>query len=275
MKVYRLFFALSVVLVFFVSCSPSRRLAGEYVSASSKSTGVYLIPAGYLEKSNLKRYPSADMDGLTRIQRDSIRLARSLFLKAVSDSVFLERFVNTYMDELRSLGLRVCLDGPDSLSCPPKKESFVVRMEQVELRESVIRMTDEQFIINALYQKDIDLQSVSLHAWFAIHRLNQQPSNRLLYAGNYISDEIIESGFGRDENTGKIVHFKKTDLLELNAIYNMAEALGRKYASYTYDYLLNEYIYRARSGNTGGNYYHYNRFKNKIEIAGESRFRPE
>jgi hypothetical protein len=275
MKAIRLLYVLPVVLLFFVSCSPSRRLAGEYVSASSLQTGIYLIPAGYLEKSNLKKYPSAEMDGLTRVQRDSIRLVRSLFLQAVSDSVFLERFVNSYMDELRSLGLRVCLVWPDSLSCPPKNESFMVRMEQLELREYFIRMTDEQYIINALYQKDIDLQAISLHSWFTVHRLNQQPSNRFLYASNYISDDIVESGFGREENTGKIVHFKKTEFLDLKAIYNMAEALGRKYASYTYDYLLNEYVFRNRKGADPGNYYHYNRFKNRIESAGDNRFRPE
>lgn len=254
------------------SCSPSRELASEFTARSSKNTAVYLIPAGYLEKTNLKKSATDNLEGLTPAQRDSARLARTLFLKAVSDSAFLTRFVNAYMDELRSLGLRVCLDGPDSLQCPPKENSFVVKMQELELREFVIRLTDEQFIYNAVYQKDIDLQAVSLHAWFGIDRLNQPAGKRLLYAENYISDELLDSGFGRDEKDGRIVHYRRTEPLTLEKIYNMAEALGRKYASYTYDYLMNEYVFRHLKNHKPGRYFHYNRFKGRLEPAGENRF---
>lgn len=254
------------------ACSPSRQLAEGFVSSSSTNTSVYLLPAGYLEKTNLKKSASDNLENLTPTQRDSARLAQTLFLKAVSDSAFLTRFVNAYMDELRALGLRVCLDGPDSVQCPPKENSFVVKMHELELREFVIKLTDEQFIYNAVYQKDIDLQAISLHSWFAIDRLNRPSSNHLLYAENYISDELLESGFGQKENDGRIVHYRRTEPLTLEKIYNMAEALGRKYASYTYDYLMNEYVFRNLKNQRPGTYYHYNRFKGKIEPAGNNRF---
>ncbi len=265
-------FLVILLLMGFYSCSPTRQLAKEFVSTSSKNTSIYLVPAGYVEKTNIKKSAKDNLDGLTAMQRDSARLAQSLFLKAISDSTFLTRFINAYMEELRALGVSVCLDGPDSIQCPPKENSFVVKMQEVELREFVIKMTDEQFIYNALYQKDINLQALSLHAWFGIDRLNRPVGKRLFYAENYVSDELIESGFGRTENDGRIVHYLRTEPLTLDKIYQMAEALGRKYASYTYDYILNEYVFRNLKSHKPQNYFHYNRFKRKIELAGDNRF---
>ncbi len=267
----KLFIILALAATIY-SCSPTKQLAEEFVATSSKNTSLYLVPAGYLEKANLKKSATDNLEGLTAAQRDSTRLARTLFLKAVSDSVFLTRFVNAYMDELRALGVRVCLDGPDSLQCPPKENSFVVKMQELELREFILKVTDEQFIYNAIYQKDIDLQAVSLHAWFAIDRLNRPAGKHLFYAENYISDELIDSGFGRKESDGSIVHYRRSEPLTLDKIYNMAEALGHKYASYTYDYILNEYVFRNLKNHKPGRYFHYNRFKGRLESAGDNRF---
>lgn len=271
MKWLKLLIVITITTTIY-SCSPTRQLAEEFVATSSKNTSLYLVPAGYLEKTSLKKSVTDNLEGLSAAQRDSARLARTLFLKAISDSAFLTRFVNAYMDELRALGVRVCLDGPDSLQCPPKQNSFVVKMQELELREFVLKVTDEQFIYNALYQKDLDLQAVSLHAWFAIDRLNRPADNRLLYAENYISDELLESGFARKEKDGQIVHYRRTEPLTLEKVYNMAEALGRKYASYTYDYVMNEYVFRNLKNHRPGRYFHYNRFKGKLEPAGDNRF---
>ncbi|MGB4285108.1 MAG: hypothetical protein WBJ48_10380 [Bacteroidales bacterium] len=252
-------------------CSPYRELAQQYVDQSSKRAVVYLIHTGYVDKVNLKRYPTLDLSAYTQYQRDSIRFEKSIFLKNLSDSIFLTRFVNSYMEELRALGVRVCLDGPDSLTCLPAEDSWIVIMDHLELREFNIPITDEQYIYPALYQKDIDLEAVSLHALFSINRLNEDKKEQQLYAENYVSDEITESGFGFEKDKDKVVHYRKVQPLTLKMIYNMAEALGRKYASYTYDYLLNEYIFKS-SKSVPSTYYHYNRFKNKLEEAGDDRF---
>jgi len=260
-----------VAILTIAGCSPYRELAKQYITQSSTQAVVYLIPAGYLDKVNQKRYPTIDLSGYTQYQRDSIKFEMSNYLKNISDSAFLTRFVNSYMEELRALGVRVCLDGPDSINCPPAKDSWVVKMDNIELREFYIKTTDEQFIYPAIYQKDIDIEAISLHAWFSINKLNQERKEQQLYAENYISDEISESGFGIEKDKNQVVHYRKVQPLTLEKVYNMAEALGRKYASYTYDYLLNEYIFKT-SKSTPSTYYHYNRFENRLEEAGDNRF---
>jgi len=49
--------------------------------------------------------------------------------------------------------------------------------------------------------------------------------------------------------------------------------LGKKYASYIYDYFMNEYLFRKTpEGERTGTYYHFDHRQGVFEAAGDNRF---
>ncbi len=259
------------------SCSYEKQLGNQFIAAQSQNSRVYLSPTGYIYKTNQKYYKSEASVKQSQAAIDSVKFANSNFLKYISDSVFLTAFTNGYLEELNALGLKVCLDGPVSPDCQLLTDNYTVKIDQLELREFLLKYTDEQFIVDAVYQKDIDLEAVSLHAWFLINGYNSpKPSIKPLYAENYVSDELLKGEFVKAEKTGKILHRSKKDKLTVEKIYKMATALGHKYASYTFDYLMNQYIFKNYPHNSKPDIYlHFDRFSGKLQRADEERFTRE
>jgi hypothetical protein len=257
-----------------LSCSFERKLGNQFVTTEASKSVIYLEPTGYLFKTNLKNTTAPKGEKLSQSELDAAKYQSSKFLKLISDSVFLTRFTDAYMAELNALGLNVCLEGPSSSGCQPRTYNYKISIDQLEIQEFEQTITDEQLIYNAVYQKDINLDALSMHAWFLISEYavsKGQP--KPLYAEHQLTDEIVKSGFLRSRKTGKILHQLKADKINLPKIYAMAEELGRKYASYSFDYILNHYIYTSYPKNhKPDRYLHYNRFTGKLESAGDEHF---
>jgi hypothetical protein len=270
-RTWILFIAVSFALV---SCSFERKLGNQFIVTEASKSVVYLEPTGYLFKTNLKNTSAPKEAKLKQSELERIKFENSKFLKLLSDSIFLTRFTEAYMAELNALGLNVCLDGSSATDCPPRTHNFKVTIDQLELQEFEKTITDEQYIYNTVYQKDINLDAVSMHAWFLItESANTKGKPKPLYAENHLTEDIVKSGFLKSRRTGKILHQLKTDQLSLSKIYTMADELGRKYASYSFDYILNLYIYANYPNNyKPERYLHYNRFTGKLESAGDERF---
>lgn len=265
---------LAAVSVALASCSFERRLGQQFIATEASKSVVFLEPTGYLFKTNLKNTSAPKGAKLKQTELEAIKFENSKFLKLISDSIFLTRFTEAYMAEINALGLNVCLDGAPAKDCPPQAHNFKITIDQLELQEFEKTITDEQYIYNTVYQKDINLDAVSMHAWFLISEsANTNPKPKALYAENQLAEEIVKSGFLKSRKTGKILHQLKTDKLSLSKIYAMAEELGLKYASYSFDYILNHYIYSSYPKNSKpGRYLHYNRFTGKLESAGDEHF---
>ena len=265
---------LAAVSVALASCSFERRLGQQFIATEASKSVVFLEPTGYLFKTNLKNTSAPKGAKLKQTELEAIKFENSKFLKLISDSIFLTRFTEAYMAELNALGLNVCLAGAPAKDCPPQAHNFKITIDQLKLQEFEKTITDEQYIYNTVYQKDINLDAVSMHAWFLISEsANTNPKPKALYAENQLAEEIVKSGFLKSRKTGKILHQLKTDKLSLSKIYAMAEELGRKYASYSFDYILNNYIYSSYPKNSKpGRYLHYNRFTGKLESAGDEHF---
>lgn len=265
---------LATMSVAMASCSFERKLGQQFVVYEAPKSVVYLEPTGYLFKTNLKNTSAPKEAKLKQSELEAIKFENSKFLKLISDSVFLTRFTEAYIAELNALGLNVCLEGTSAIDCPPKAHNFKITIDQLELQEFEKIVTDEQYIYNTVYQKDINLDAVSMHAWFLIaEAANAKGKPKPLYAENQLAEEILKSGFLKSRKTGKILHQLKTEKLGLARIYTMAEELGRKYASYSFDYILNHYVYSNYPSNSKpGRYLHYNRFTGKLESAGDAHF---
>jgi hypothetical protein len=75
-----------------VSCYPEWKLAKSYIE-SKPELSIMIFPTDYVFKINLKQSEIGDTTGMSGLEIDSTLKANSLFLKNISDSIFLETFM--------------------------------------------------------------------------------------------------------------------------------------------------------------------------------------
>ena len=94
----------------------------------------------------------------------------------------------------------------------------------------------------------------------------------LLYATHTAYDDF-SGRFFNDPFTGTVRYKYSIDSLEVTDIYEMATYLGKKHASYTFDYFLNQYLAKNLPYDMQmSDYYHYNRVRNSLISAEDDRF---
>jgi len=256
-----------VVLIsgFFYSCSPEKKLAKEFVYQTGKKYALVITP-DFLYKVNQKTWLLDSIEGLlTDDQKDSALWEMSDYIKNIDDSVFLIKFTRGYSYRLAEYGFDVY--GPDYSSEFLKNDSnaFVINIPQIELEETVYPYKDETILNGYTYFHQHYLNAVNVSTWFEINKVNDtSASEEVMFAGDIITDDL-ESNFKYDEVSEKLKYFYKIDTLTVNQIYDIAITLGKRYAGYTYDYLLNKYILKREPQLDPPDYYwHYELDYNKL-----------
>lgn len=246
------------------SCYPEWKLAKTFIE-TKPDISMMIIPADYVFKKNLNLSETGDTTGMTSFQTDSLLMANSLFLQKISDSVFLETFINSMIREFEKLGIKVYINSSDTflfLSSP----AYVFNIAQLELEETKLDHKDTENYEETTYYKTIKTNAVNVNCWFELSWLNPKKEGRkLFFAAETISD-IVNGYFTQNLITGQVYY--KYDIIEMDTdvIYRYCELLGIRYAGYTFDYLMNQYIIENFPPDRKRHYYmHYNRSYNTLE----------
>lgn len=272
-KVLKLFVSL---LLFISSCSTERKIAKEYIANDSTRT-VLVIPPDYVFKTSLKDWEIDSADELDSWTLDSLLLEKSLYLKYLSDSLFLDYYMSNYNAEMSELGFKVY--GEDSLLSflSGKTSSFIVHIAQLELEEYVMPIKEEEQFGEYLYYEVIDLNAINLNSWFEISRVNEEEDKAMFFASHYLTDEL-EGFFKYYYFTDKVQFRFDIDTMLVDEIYKLGALAAHLYAGYTFDYLLNKYIDKRmleEDRDRSKIFYHYNRQKKYLGTAKEEeRFMP-
>jgi len=273
LKKYHHFYSLIAILLAIYSCSPERELAKTYIDDIQQTEIMVLVP-DFIFKTSLKQYEVEGAERMDDYALDSILLNRSLFLKHLSDSSFLEVFTKGYIEELEKLNYSVYKSGEMDSFLSVKNPDFIINIAQIELEEYVLPIRDEELVYEYLFYKEIDLNAVSISSWFELTRMNtdEDLDKEVLFASHYILDDF-EGDFKFYPFTGEIKYAYKIDSLLINDIYGLAGFLGKKYAGYTNDYLMNTYVYKNLPDKIKPKYYfHYRRDKNAFIPVEDDRF---
>ena len=261
------------VILFITSCSYDRKLAKQFVE-SNPDISILVIPTNDIFKVNMKRDElgddTLDMD---EWQIDSMLMAKSLFLKDISDSIFLESYYNSFFDELDKLHIKTYTEDYVDSFLFIKSPAFLLNIAQIEVDEYIKEFSDSEDYNDFVYTKTLPLNAVSINTWFEISRLNNNKGSRRVF---FAEDEVSDNAYGYfSENlfTGQVSYKYFLREMELEDIYRKCEDLGEKYAGYVFDYIMNSYISRNFPADRKRKYYmHYKRSINSFEPAYDDRF---
>lgn len=245
-----------------------RRLAKEFVAQASKIS-IHVNPPPFLYKYNLKTGIFDSISYQNKREKDSILWTHSHFIQYIKDSVFIRDYMKGYTNELKKYGLHVITkSNTDS-------NTYEVNISQIELEEQYYLYADTAYYGNDIYVHHQFLNALDVSSWFSLHwPLLHEKTGKVLFAENLLTDNI-DGHFAVDPYSERIKYLYQFDSLTVKKIYTYAQNLGRTYAGYTFDYLLNTFLRKnTPASRRTKRYWRYDPYRKRFFFALDDRFVP-
>lgn len=265
--------AFGVLLFSLASCTLESKLTRSIINTRSNYKILVLKP-DFLFKVNQKEDSIANLSDLSKEAKDSITISKSIFLRNIKDSLLLNTYFTSIVDELKAYGLKVYTDSSAHKFYKSDSIAYIFDISQVELDENLLPFEDKIYVDTAWYIQSFQLNAVSLDSWFEATEVNgSQKKSKILFS-EHIANDIIKGSFQTSVIGEQINYRYKRENLTLEDIYKFASYSGKKNAEYIFDYIINELVkQKLNSLNQPAStqYYHYNRNYNYVSPVNQDR----
>ena len=158
-------------------------------------------------------------------------------LNGFSQDLFLDVMYEAYADMLRTYGLNVYIpEDPDNVQVD--STHWLVMLSQMEISGRITEYEDYLFSDADQYSYKFPLNTVNVASWFEINDGEWRP---IQFCEHNLMDGF-ESKTDYSLWSNRVDYSYTIDTLKLNDVYNYAVYLGKLYAGYTYDYMMNSYV---------------------------------
>jgi len=254
------------------SCLPEKKLAMQFAE-NPQGINLLVFSPDYIYKYNHKGEEIPGFDTLRSSRQDSALWVNSRYMQFLSDSVLLENYMNGFVGELRKLGFIVYLPSSIDSFLTDKPQSYIVNLAQIQMDEYTYPLEDEQPFEDTVYYKRFDLNAMDFSCWFELSKVNAAASKKTMLYSSHSAYDDFEGSFMVDPWTRNVRYRYRIDSLSVTDIYDMATFLGKKHASYLFDYFLNQYVAASLPESEPlYYYYHYNRPRHSVAPVEEDRF---
>ncbi len=238
LRTFGLLLGLSLAMV---SCNSTQKFAKEFVR-NSNTFSVLVLSPDFVYMDNLNTQ-LVDSLGITdQSTRDSILWEQSSFLKKIDDSLFMANYILGYKTEIRNYGIKVFDENSSADFFNLDSNAMVVNIAQVGIEEEDYEYRDETEYYGYVYFHDHIFKAVNINTWFELSLVNDTTENdNLFFTTNTITDDL-NSSFDFNPFSEKVEYSYEVDSLNLSKIYEYVYLLGRIYATYTFDFMMNSYI---------------------------------
>lgn len=238
-----------LLLLFFYGCQTEKKLAEQFVVEQTQTRVAVYFP----EQAEVKVEYNTQY-GNTEV------------LQGFSQNLFLDVMYEAYADMLRVYGLDVYI--PDDIdNVQVDSTHWLVMLSRMEISGRITEYEDYLFSDTDEFSYKHPLNTVNVASWFEINDGEWRPVQ--------FCEHNLMDGFDSKADyslwNGQVDYEYTIDTLTLTDIYNYAVYLGKLYAGYTYDYMMNSYV-GAKTNNV--NYYYnvmlrYNPYKKRLFYAEE------
>jgi len=247
-----------LLLMVFPSCTIEKKLGKDFLKQAPQFC-IQLQPPQNIFKYSHKGEIIPGFDSLTGPQQDSALYASSRFIQYVDDSTFLDKYVNSFIDQLREIGFRVFIDGNNVDTILRKEpQAYVLNMSQLQLDEYFDPFEDSQQVGDTIFYKTFELNAVDASSWLELSKYNAfKPVKTVLYS-SFTASDAFTGNFVLNNFTQNLKYRYKIDSLRMADLYELASYSGRRNANYFFDYFMNQYIaYNMPKGMEILGYLHY------------------
>lgn len=211
---------LGTVLALLTSCQAELKFAKKYVAERQGIQAAVYFP----EKAEVTVEP-APKYGTTQV------------LNGFNQDLFLDVMYNAYAKEMENYGVEVYV--PEDINqVPVDSTHWLVMLSRMEISGRITEYEDYLFSDTYEYSYKFPLNTVNVASWFEINDSEWLP---VLFCEHNLMDGF-DSKTDYSIWTGNLDYNYTIDTLELKDVYNYAVYLGKMYAGYTYDYMMNSYV---------------------------------
>ena len=212
-----------VILLAFVltGCQTEKKLAKKYLAEHPTIQAAVYFP----EQAEVKVEYNSQLGKKTEV------------LDGFNQNLFLDVMYNAYAEEMGHYGVEVYV--PEDINqVPVDSTHWLVMLSRMEVSGRITEYEDYLFSETDEYSYKFPLNTVNVASWFEVNDGEWEP---VLFCEHNLMD-----GFDSKADfsiwSQKINYNYTIDTLDLQDVYNYAVYLGKLYAGYTYDYMLNSYF---------------------------------
>lgn len=202
-------------------CRTDLKLAKTYIEERSDIQAAVYFP----EKAEVKVEYSTQLNKKTEILND------------FSQDLFLDLMYRAYADAMGAYGVEVYI--PENIdNVRVDSLHWLVMLSRMEISGRITEYEDYLFSDTDQYSYNYPLNTVNVASWFEINDGEWKP---VLFCEHNLIDGF-DSHTDYSFWTGQLDYNYSIDTLKLKDVYNYAVYLGKLYAGYTYDYMMNKYV---------------------------------
>lgn len=208
-----------VIALLFTSCGSEIWLASKFVVQSHKAQAAVYFP----ESAQVTLIP--DGNGTYTSVLDSL-----------NQDAFLDIMYLAYADEMNRYGVNVYVpEDPDNV--PVDSTHWLVILSNMEIQGLFTDYVDHLFDFIDEYEYSFSLNTVNVASWFDVNDGEWHPT--LFDEYNLVDD--FNSYVTQSRADGAQYHYDIKTITNSD-LYDYAVFLGKRYAAFTYDYMMNRYI---------------------------------
>lgn len=209
----------AIVALLLTGCGSEFGLANKFVVQSHKAQAAVYFP----ETAQVTLIP--DEDGNYTEVLDSLNL-----------DTFLDVMYLAYADEMNRYGVEVYV--PDDVDhVPVDSTHWLVILSNMEIQGLFTDYVDHLFDILDEYDYSFSLNTVNVASWFEVNDGEWHP---VLFDEHNLMDDF-DSYVTRSKSKGTQYHYDIKPIANAD-LYDYSVFLGKRYAAYTYNYMMNRYI---------------------------------
>lgn len=231
----RIIILISALILLLSACSEQHSIARRFVKNNRKTVVALYMPER-LVKSNLRNDSIPDELADSSLQTQIAYLEKQIkVIDKINDDNFLDIIYLTMQKTLKDYGLTVGYWENETLQ--PDSTHWVIEIPRIEVTEAC---NPEQFCGWIDYNKycmDVPVDWVNVATWFNI--ANDTTFTMTFTEQNYFNDTDVRYDLDSRNN---VIAKISCDTINIDGFYKFATLLGKLYAGYCYDFMLNKYI---------------------------------
>jgi len=224
-----------IAVLLLISCSQQKKLAQHFVDRSRNAKVALFVPDILIKKNLRDDTIPPEMDTLPNEAKIAYLEKQIKVIDKIDDTKFIDIMYFSMEKEFRAYGLEIEYWPVDSM--PADTSRWVIDIPKIEVTEFV----DYQKVAARFYDEivyvTVPVDVINVATWID---LNDDKTNETAFVEqNYSND--FDGYFDIDDN-GRVYAKIYSDDINMDGFYRFANMLGKLYAGYCFDYLMNNYI---------------------------------
>jgi hypothetical protein len=273
-KIFKASVLLLLIMFLVASCNTEKKMAKSFMEAGN-NRNILVFSTDEVFKINQKREILDSLNIHDPDLADSVLYAHSLYLQYINDSLFLANYLLGYKEELKKLGFKVYGEDQALEFLNLDSNAYVSNVAQLEVEETIYEYRAGSTIYGDYYYYDFELNALVVNSWIELKEYNKTEDGEQLYFVTDMITDDIDGDFYVDLDSEQMHYAYKIDTLKTKDLYDFAFLLGRKYAGYTSDWIINQYLdENIPAGRRSEIYWRYDPYRKTLFPAEEDKFIP-